>query len=486
MGYPPGASRQGGRGRQQAFSRAEVVLALMVLGFVALMVCPKVFARHPYAGVTQALLQMNGLRTALDAFHADMGYYPPGTNGLLDLVKKPVGATEWHGPYVDALIDDPWGHAYTYNYPSHDASSGRIYDLTSLGEPGANTPTVTGSPGKAGVRIHAFGGTDDFRRIRLVDGVPQSEGYTSREGRHFPGAESGGARALYDPGRHCGLALVSADGWRVPYGGSDCVVYHEGLGHTLGLPHPEPMNDSIMGTAQYVFALNETWLNRDQKQRMGWEAPGKPADLSRDLFTRFSAKYQPAAPVVGQEVRVNFTWPTNAQLDRLSVALQTNLFGSWRELPTAVTPTPPASMSLGVFTDSTPVSYRVRVSLQDSQNTEIWGYFQVRDPARRTFWYDYPFDRPGKRLWSRGPDGQWSETYPDGRETVFREAGPETVEGVNGVVARRQPGDGFEVWIPNAGKSERWLRCRTEPASAWAGLGAIHEVELGVPPTPHQ
>jgi hypothetical protein len=94
---------------------------------------------------------------------------------------------------------------------------------------------------------------DDFTRTRSVDGETRHEGNVSGDGRHFPGAESGGARAFYDANRGIGVGLVSADGWRVPYSGSDCVVYHEGVGHAIGLPHPEPGDDSVMGFAQYRY-----------------------------------------------------------------------------------------------------------------------------------------------------------------------------------------------------------------------------------------
>ena len=76
---------------------------------------------------------------------------------------------------------------------------------------------------------------DDFWRLRQADG--QFEGQIIDD-RHFPGAASGGARSLYWPDRGVGWGLVSGDGWRVPYSGTDCVVYHEGVGHPIGLPHP--------------------------------------------------------------------------------------------------------------------------------------------------------------------------------------------------------------------------------------------------------
>jgi hypothetical protein len=130
------------------------------------------------------------------------------------------------------------------------------------------------------------------------------------------------------------------------------------------------------------------------------------------------------------------------------------------------------------------VSYRVRVTRADGQSTEIWNYLQVRDPARRMFWYDYKFDAQSKRIWSRTPDGLWSEAYLDGRTTVFREGVREKLDGINGVLALRLPVDGFEVWIPDAGKDERWLQFRAGVTNSWSGLGAIHEVSFRVPPHP--
>ena len=57
------------------------------------------------------------------------------------------------------------------------------------------------------------------------------EGNLAEDGRHFPVAESGGARVNYDAEKAHGVGLAHADGWRVPYSGSDCVIYHEGVGH---------------------------------------------------------------------------------------------------------------------------------------------------------------------------------------------------------------------------------------------------------------
>jgi len=113
---------------------------------------------------------------------------------------------------------------------------------------------------------------DDFYRLKPQDGDLVFEGQEIG-GQHFPGAAAGGARATYLADRGIGWGLVSADGWRVPYRGSDCVIYHEGCGHTVGLPHPEPIDGSVMGLGQYAGWISESFVNKEQKIRLGWE-PG--------------------------------------------------------------------------------------------------------------------------------------------------------------------------------------------------------------------
>lgn len=220
---------------------------------------------------------------------------------------------------------------------------------------------------------------DDFRRVRLIDGREVHEGNIARNGRHFPGAESGGARATYIAQPGYGMGLVTGDGWRVPYaGGSDCVVYHEGLGHSVGLPHPNPVDNTVMGTAQYAFWINEASLNAKQKLKLGCPPPDKLPDHSGDLFTHFTALHQPIVPKINQPVTLALKWPKDAQVKELKVRIQTELLGKWETIPTPVTATPPDSIALKTFDRATPVSYRVDATLADGQTAEIWGYFPVK------------------------------------------------------------------------------------------------------------
>ena len=218
---------------------------------------------------------------------------------------------------------------------------------------------------------------DDFRRERMQDGKPVHEGNLSRSGRHFPGSALGGARATYIAKEGYGMGLVSADGWRVPYSGSDCVVYHEGLGHTIGLPHPNPGDDSVMGTAQYKNWIAQSYLNTEQKRKLGWKPKPGP-DTPTDLFSQFVALPTSHVPKVGEPVTLALTWPKDAKARSLTVRTQTDLWGPWISQSVVLTEPAPTRIPIGSFDRPTPVSYRVDAVLENGQSAEVWGYFQVK------------------------------------------------------------------------------------------------------------
>jgi len=217
---------------------------------------------------------------------------------------------------------------------------------------------------------------DDFTRTREVDGKQIFEGHVAGDGRHFPGAESGGSRATTSGSK--GRGLVSADGWRVPYSGSDCVIYHEGVGHPIGFPHPEPIDDSVMGTAQYKNWIGQSYLNREQKIKLGWVPAKIPSDLKDDLFSRFTAIQDPIVPKEGQDVALKLRWSEGAKVKSMRVRYQTELRGEWQESLFDINEAAPSKWPIGKFEKATPVSYRVDVKLEDGQTTELWGYFQVK------------------------------------------------------------------------------------------------------------
>ncbi|WP_145204433.1 hypothetical protein [Thalassoglobus polymorphus] len=222
---------------------------------------------------------------------------------------------------------------------------------------------------------------DDFYRLVPDDAGFKFEGNYNGQ-QHFPGAASGGARATYLVDQRKGWGLVSADGWRVPYRGSDCVIYHEGVGHTVGLPHPEPGNGSVMSMGQYRGWLNESWLDREQKLHMNWN-PEQHAEPSPQLklFSEFHAIVQPLVPQPGQEVSLKFNWPEGVGIKEVKIQIQTDLNGPWVQVPNqiqGVGANEAQLVSIGSFDRPTPVSYRIDATLEDGRTAELWGYFQVR------------------------------------------------------------------------------------------------------------
>jgi hypothetical protein len=228
---------------------------------------------------------------------------------------------------------------------------------------------------------------EDFYRLSPKEGKLQFEGQVIKS-RHFPGSPFGGARAVYLAERGVGWGLISADGWRVPYSGSDCVVYHEGIGHAIGLPHPQPNNNSVMSLAQYRGWINESWLDKEQKSKLGWK-PEEKSESSHDLFTTFRALPHPLVPRPGEGVRLDLELPAEAKIKACQVRIQTDLFGPWLEISNGAAEQASGadqargvdqarSVALGKFERATPVSYRVNVELTNGDAAELWGYFQVR------------------------------------------------------------------------------------------------------------
>lgn len=226
---------------------------------------------------------------------------------------------------------------------------------------------------------------DDFFRVSPTDGRLQFEGQIIN-GRHFPGARSGGSRATYLAHRGVGWGLVSADGWRVPYSGTDCVIYHEGVGHPIGLPHPKPQNSSVMSLAQYSGWLNESYVDETQKKRLGWKEPTESFNRSTDLFSAFRAVPAPLTPKPNEPVKLQLNWPADGRpISSIRCRVQTAINGPWIEsINRSDVGDAPGEIPLGTFDRPTPVSYRVNATLNDDEAVELWGYFQVRAASSET------------------------------------------------------------------------------------------------------
>jgi len=229
-------------------------------------------------------------------------------------------------------------------------------------------------------------GYDDW--TRTCDGKtcifppPHSKcsGHVNENGEDRPGSRCGGARSVFWPEKHIGLGLVTADGWRVPIKGTDCVVYHEGIGHAIGLPHPEPINNSVMGLAQYVDSINLAWVDDDQKTKLGW----KPVEVDHSsLFSTFQVSHSPTRPSAREHVRIKAVFPSRYTAQSIVAEYQTGLREPFRSLgKPEITKTEEISTAvweLPLIPLGESVGYRVCIRTQSGETEEIWHYLKIRN-----------------------------------------------------------------------------------------------------------
>lgn len=111
-----------------------MLLVLVILATLAAIVIPKFAGRSEQAKITAAQSQISSIELALDQFEVDNGYYPKSGN-LNALLEQPSDAQSWKGPYLKKNVPlDPWGTAYTYDYPGRHNANG--YDIVSAGPDG--------------------------------------------------------------------------------------------------------------------------------------------------------------------------------------------------------------------------------------------------------------------------------------------------------------------------------------------------------------
>jgi general secretion pathway protein G len=114
------------------------MVPILVVGLLATIVVQSLRGAADKAKHTKAQADIAELRTALDRYHDDNGYYPTTDQGLRALVVYPptngiVPLVYFTGGYIERLPRDPWGNPYFYQ------SDGNSYVLKSLGPDGVES-----------------------------------------------------------------------------------------------------------------------------------------------------------------------------------------------------------------------------------------------------------------------------------------------------------------------------------------------------------
>jgi len=122
------------RRSQSGFTLIELLVVLVILGLLASLVGPRVMKHVGESKSKTAALQIEQLSNALEIYRLEVGNYPSNEQGLLALVEKPAGVSNWNGPYLAKSVvrKDPWGADYLYRYPGEKGS----YDIWTLGSDG--------------------------------------------------------------------------------------------------------------------------------------------------------------------------------------------------------------------------------------------------------------------------------------------------------------------------------------------------------------
>ena len=115
------------------FTLIELLLVMVILAILAAVIVPKFTGRTEQAKQSRALQDITNLKAQLNTFEVDTGSFP---TSLDQLRENTSNITNWHGPYIDKLPQDPWGHDYIYRPPSGDSTDFTIISAGPDGQEG--------------------------------------------------------------------------------------------------------------------------------------------------------------------------------------------------------------------------------------------------------------------------------------------------------------------------------------------------------------
>ncbi|MFP4145638.1 MAG: type II secretion system major pseudopilin GspG [Phycisphaeraceae bacterium] len=115
---------------RRGFSLLEVMVVLIIIGFVLGLVGVNVIGQLKGARHDTAVAQIRMIEKNLEAFQLENGRVPTSNEGLQVLLEPSPRTGE---PIMTSLPDDPWGNPYEYASP---ALNGEPYEIISYGADG--------------------------------------------------------------------------------------------------------------------------------------------------------------------------------------------------------------------------------------------------------------------------------------------------------------------------------------------------------------
>jgi len=95
-----------------------VIFLLAIVGAAVFRATDSAVTRRLEPPHLVAMRHVDVLAEALGRYRFHVGVYPATDQGLAALARRPAGAPEWDGPYINQLRADPWGTPFVYDPPS--------------------------------------------------------------------------------------------------------------------------------------------------------------------------------------------------------------------------------------------------------------------------------------------------------------------------------------------------------------------------------
>lgn len=122
--------------RRTAFTLIEVLLVLIILVVLSSLAISQFGGVRERANIDAAKSQIGLVKSGIEAYRLYANQYPTRIEDLWEKPSDSTMAEKWAGPYLEKLVEDPWGNAYVYQQEGKN-NVGK-YDLWSNGPDGKN------------------------------------------------------------------------------------------------------------------------------------------------------------------------------------------------------------------------------------------------------------------------------------------------------------------------------------------------------------